>query len=95
MLVSMIQIVIEIPGLESLKEKRRIVKSLKDRISHKYKVSISEVDLLDSLQFAQLGAAKVSNSKKFGETVMQKILTFVEKNIPGRLIDAQIMTERF
>ena len=95
MLVSMIQIVIEIPGLESLKDKRRIVKSLKDRISHKYKVSISEVDLLDSLQFAQLGAAKVSNSKKFGESVMQKILTFVEKNIPGRLIDAQIMTEQF
>ncbi len=44
---------------------------------------------------AQIGAAKVSNSRQFGEKVMQKILTFVEKNIPGRLIDAQIMTERF
>ena len=95
MLVSMIQLVIEIPGTSSLKDKRRVVKSLKDRIANKFKVSISEVDLLDSLQFAQLGAAKVSNSKQFGESVMQKIMNFVEDNIPGRLVDAQIMTERF
>ena len=95
MLVSMIKLIIEIPGATSLKDKRRIVKSLKDRVARKYKVSIAEVDLLDSLKFAQLGAAKVSNSKKFGETVMQKVLTFVEENIPGRLVDAQILTERY
>ena len=91
----MIQFIIEMPHVTSLKDKRRVVKSLKDRIHHKYKVSISEVDLLDSLSFAQIGAAKVTNSKKFGESVMNKILRFVEENISGRLVDAKIMSEYY
>ena len=95
MVVSMIQFIIEMPEVTSIKDKRRIVKSLKDRIHHKYKVSIGEVDLLDSLRFAQIGAAKVTNSRQIGEKVMQKILAFVEENISGRLVDAKIMSEHF
>ena len=95
MVVSMIQFIIEMPEVTSIKEKRRIVKSLKDRVHHRYKVSIGEVDLLDSLRFAQIGAAKVTNSKQFGEKVMHKILAFVEENISGRLVDAKIMSEHF
>ena len=95
MVVSMIQIRIEIPDLHSLKEKRRVVKSLKDRIEHRYRVSVAEVDLQDSLKFAQLGAAKVSHSKTFGESIMHKILTFIEKNVQGRLIDVKIRSAFF
>jgi uncharacterized protein YlxP (DUF503 family) len=91
----MIQVIIEIPGVVSIKEKRRIVKSLKDRIHHKYRVSIAEVDLQDSLGFAQLGVAKVTNSKQFGESIMHKILSFIEDNIPGRLVDAKISSEHY
>jgi uncharacterized protein YlxP (DUF503 family) len=91
----MIQFIIEMPEITSIKEKRRIVNSLKDRIHHRYKVSIGEVDLLDSLRFAQIGAAKVTNSKQFGERIMHKILAFVEENISGRLIDAKIMSEHY
>ncbi len=95
MIVSMIQFIVEMPEVFSIKEKRRIVKSLKDRIQHRFRVSIAEVDLLDSLRFAQIGAAKVTNSKQFGEQVMHKILAFVEENISGRLVDAKIMSEQF
>ena len=95
MVVSMIQVLIEIPDITSIKDKRRILNSLKDRVHHKYKVSVAEVDLQDSLQFAQIGAAKVTNSKQFGESVMHKILTFVEENTPGRLIDAKISSEHY
>ena len=95
MVVSMIQFIIDIPGVTSIKEKRRVVKSLKDRIERKYHVSISETDLQESLRFAQIGVAKVSNSKKFGESIMHKILSFVEENTPGRLVDARVMTEHF
>jgi uncharacterized protein YlxP (DUF503 family) len=95
MIVSMIKCIIELPGISSIKEKRRIVNSLKDRIFHKYKVSISEVDLHDSLSFTQLGVAIVSNSKEFGEKVMNKILLFIEENVPGRLVDSAIMSEAF
>jgi uncharacterized protein YlxP (DUF503 family) len=95
MVVSMIQLIIELPAVQSIKDKRRIVKSLKDRIQQRYKVSIAEVDLQESLRFAQIGAALVSNSKRFVESVMHKILGYVEENTPGRLVDAKIMTEKY
>lgn len=95
MIVSMMQLVIELPDLLSIKEKRRIVKSLKDRVRVKFHVSIAEVDLQDSLSFSQIGAALVSNSKEFGEKVMNKILSFVEDNVPGRVHDVAIRTEQY
>ena len=95
MIVSMIQLIIEIDYIKSKKDKRNTVKSLKDRISNKYKVSISEVDLQDSLNFTQIGAAYVTNSKVHGEKVMHNILNFVEENCPGRIIDVKIMSQAF
>ena len=93
MVVSMLKFIIEIPPISSIKEKRRIIGSLKDKIRIKFKVSAAEVDLQDSYRFAQFGVALVSNSRKYGESVMQKILHFVEANSPGRLNDAKIMSE--
>ena len=95
MVVSMLQFIVEIPPITSIKEKRRIVGSLKDRIRVKFKVSVAEIDLQDSFRFAQFGIALVSNSRKYGESVMQKILRFAEDNSPGRLNDAKIASEIF
>ncbi len=91
----MMQLVIELPDIDSIKEKRRIVKSLKDRIRVKFQVSVAEVDLQDSLSFSQIGMALVSNSKDHGEKVMNKILAFAEDNVPGRVHDVAILTESY
>jgi uncharacterized protein YlxP (DUF503 family) len=95
MVVSMIQVRLELPAIESIKDKRRIVVSLKDQLHKKYRVSVAEVDLQDSLRFAQIGAAYVSNSKRLGETVMQKTLAFVESHFDGRVMDAEIFSESY
>ena len=95
MVVSMIQLILELPDITSIKEKRKIVKSLKDRLRTKYHISAAEVDLQDSLSFAQIGGAVVSNSRSFGESVMQKVLHFVEDEVPGRLQDVKITSEIF
>lgn len=91
----MIQLIIELPENTSIKEKRRIVNSLKSKLQNRYKVSIAEVDLLSSLTFTQIGAAVVSNSKQHGESVMNKTLTFIEDEVPGRIQDVQIYSEFF
>lgn len=91
----MIQVLIEIPGLNSIKEKRRIIKSLKDRLIQKYKISVAEVDRHDSLKFIHIGAALVSNSKVFGESVLQKAFHFIEDNVHGRILDSSILTEKY
>jgi uncharacterized protein YlxP (DUF503 family) len=93
--VSLIRLIIEIPGSLSLKDKRQVVSSLKDKIRRRYRVSVAEVDLQESLTFAELGAAYVSNSRELGEQVMNRILRFVEDNIPGRVSDVQILSERY
>ena len=95
MVVSMLQFRIELPPLESIKDKRRIVVSLKEKLANKFHLSVAEVGDLDSLHFAHLGAALVSNSKTFGESVMQKALAFAEHNCEGALVDAEVMSETY
>ena len=91
----MLQFRIELPPLESIKDKRRIVVSLKEKLSNKFHISVAEVDLMDSLRYGQIGAAVVSNSKSFGESVMQKALAFAEQNCEGALLDAEVFSEMY
>ena len=91
----MLQAIIELFVIHSIKDKRRIVKSLKDKIYSKFRVSIAEVDLKESLTFCHIGIAYVSNSKSFGESVMHKIEDYIEDNVPGRLHDLSIYSENY
>jgi uncharacterized protein YlxP (DUF503 family) len=95
MIVSMIQFRIELPPLQSIKDKRRIVSSLKEKLSNKFPLSVAEVDLQDSMRYAQIGAALVTNSRTFGESLMHKVLRFVENNCEGVLQEAEIFSETF
>jgi uncharacterized protein len=93
MVVSMLDIVFELPESTSLKDKRRVVSSLKTRLRTKFRISCAEVDLLDSIAFAEIGAALVSNSREFGESVMHKALAVVEDEFGIRVHDAQVHSE--
>jgi len=95
MIVSMIQIIFEIPDIGNIKEKRRIIKSIMDKMRKRYRLSAAEVDLQDSLSFCQIGAAIVSNSRSFGETVLQKAFDMIEKENPIRIQDVKIHSEEF
>jgi len=91
----MIQMIFEIPDAGSLKEKRRIVRSVKDKLQRRFHLSAAEVDLQDSITFAQIGGALVSNSKVFGESVLQKAFTMIENEVPVRIQDISIHSEEF
>jgi uncharacterized protein YlxP (DUF503 family) len=95
MIVSMIQIIFQIPEIANIKEKRRVIKSVLDKMRKRYHLSAAEVDLNDSLSFAQIGGALVSNSKTFGETVLQKAFDMVEKETNVRIQDMKIHSEEF
>jgi uncharacterized protein YlxP (DUF503 family) len=93
MVVSILRFTLELPGVASLKEKRQIVQSIKHRIQNKFKITVAEVDLQDSLGFAEIGAAIVSNSRSFGESVLNKALHLAEGHVGGRLRDPEIFSE--
>jgi len=95
MIVSMIQIIFEIPGVANIKEKRRVIKSVLEKMRKRYHLSAAEVDLNDSLSYAQIGGAIVSNSKTFGETVLQKAFDMIEKETHVRIQDMKIHSEEF
>jgi len=95
MIVSMIQMILEIPDAGSLKEKRRVVRSVKDKLQRRFHLSAAEVDLQDSITFAQIGGALVSNSKVFGESVLQKAFAMIENEVPVRIQDINIHSEEF
>jgi uncharacterized protein YlxP (DUF503 family) len=91
----MIQIIFEIPDIDNIKEKRRIIRSVKDKLQRRFHLSAAEVDLQDSLTFAQIGGALVSNSRDFGESVLRKAFEMIERDTPVRIQDVRIHSEEF
>ncbi|HKO92765.1 MAG TPA: DUF503 domain-containing protein [Polyangiaceae bacterium] len=64
MFVGIARIVLQIPGSRSLKDRRRVIKSLKDRMRAKLPVSVAEVGELEQLQIANVGVAVISNESE-------------------------------
>ncbi|NOY09981.1 MAG: DUF503 domain-containing protein [Spirochaetes bacterium] len=93
MVVSIIELIIDIPEARSLKDKRKVIKSIKDRLIRKFKLSVAEVDKQDSIRTAVLAGALVSNSKQHGESVLHKALNLVEDSFPGYLYRTKIFSE--
>lgn len=95
MVVSMLLLIAELGEAGSLKDKRRVISAIKEKLRHRYRLSCAEVDLQDSLRFAQLGAALVSNSREFGEKVLRDAVAFVEDHYDVEIHEAQIHSETY
>jgi len=78
MIVGVCKIELYIPEANSLKAKRKVIKSLKDRVRKKFNVSIAEVELQNLWQRAILGVATVSNDKKQVDAAFSKVISFME-----------------
>ena len=90
MTVGVLQIEFSVTDAMSLKDKRRVVKSIKDRIAHGHNVSIAEVGALDHHRRAILGVAMVANDRKYVEGGLSKLVDFVRTVPQVDLIDYQI-----
>jgi len=90
MIIGSCRIVLEIPGNNSLKGKRMVVRSLKDRLRNRFKVSVAEVEEMDNHQRAVLGVAYVTNSKRHANQVMDQVIGFVESEGRAYLVDYAI-----
>ena len=74
----------------SLKDKRRVVKSIVDRIAHGHNVSIAEVGALDEHRRSILGVAMVSNDARYVEGALSKLVDFVRTAPQVSLVDYRI-----
>lgn len=74
MKLASLTIEIYIPAANSLKDKRSVVKSLIEKCSYKYNISISEVDKHELWRRSVIGIAMISNEYKIIEKTFQQII---------------------
>ena len=77
---------LEVLGAQSLKEKRSVVKSLKDRLHGRFNVSVAETAHQDLWQRAELTACVVATDSRQADSVLQSAHQLVEKEYRARII---------
>ena len=88
--IGLLQIKLFLPGNQSLKGKRHIIKSIKDRVRNQVNISIAEVDEHDAWQQAHIAIVTVGTDHKRVSQVLASAMKLVE-NTPGlEVIDQQI-----
>ena len=81
--VGVITLEIQLPYAHSLKEKRAVVRKMKDRLRARFNVAVAELDHQDVWQQATLGVVSISNSRPLLESVFQQVLAESEKILGG------------
>jgi len=77
-------------GVSSLKEKRRIVKSLISRIRNKFNISVAEIDYNDSHLWAQIGFSITGNDSRVVNSKLDKVFNLADDIGLAQIADTQI-----
>jgi len=77
---------LSLPECRSLKEKRMVVKSLKERLQHRFRVSVAETRHQDVWTRAELTAAVVSTDQRHADSVLDQLDRFVERDGRGIIL---------
>lgn len=81
---------IHVESSHSLKEKRHVVKSLKDRLRDRFNVSVAEIDFLDSWQNSVVAAVTISNDRVHAEQLLQAVEVHAASVLGGALAGSNI-----
>jgi len=87
MIVGTLEVELYLSGSDSLKYKRMIIRSLRDRLRKKFNVSVAETDLNDKWQRARLGLAVVGNSRAYVDEVLQKAFVLIDALPEAEIVD--------
>ncbi len=90
MVVGLCTITLALHGNRSLKGKRRVVKSIKERVRGAFNASVAEVSMLDTLDRAVLGVAIVGNDRAFVNSMVDKVLNRVEGLNTAEIIETNV-----
>ena len=93
MIIGVLTAQLHMQGINSLKEKRGIVKSVIGRLKSRFNISIAEVDHQDSKASAVIAIAIVANETGFINSRFESILSFMQKD--GRFYLGKIERETF
>jgi len=91
MIIGACSINLHMPGNGSLKDKRRILKSVISRVHNEFNVAVAEVDGHDSWTSATLGVACVSTSAAHAHQILEHVVAWIENSrLDATVLDYQI-----
>jgi len=90
MIVAAARITLIIPENDSLKGKRKVVRSLIEKVRHKFEAAVAEVGDNDLWQKAQIGVALVGNDSLLLSTRLSQIMKYMENQHLAEIIDCQV-----
>jgi uncharacterized protein len=89
MVVGTLRIEFRIQDNHSLKGKRKIVRSMVDRLKHRFNASVAEVGSNDNWQWIELGISTVGNDRRHIESSLGNILSFVESLYLAEIVNTE------
>jgi uncharacterized protein len=89
MVVGTLKMEFRIQDNHSLKGKRKIVRSMVDRLKHRFNASVAEVGSNDNWQRIELGISTVGNDRRHIESSLGNIVSFVESLYLAEIVNTE------
>ena len=88
--IAVLTLELHIEYSHSLKDKRHVVKGLKDRLRERFNVSVAEIDGLESWQHSVVAVVTVSSDRKYAEQLLQAVEKDSANTLGGMLTGATV-----
>jgi uncharacterized protein YlxP (DUF503 family) len=88
--VGLLTLELHIPDAQSLKDKRQVLRSLKDKLRREFNVAVAELEHHDTWQRSVVGVVTLSNEEKHVKEVLQKVLDAADGILGSFLINQAI-----
>jgi len=89
-IIGILELEIRLPLANSLKDKRRLLKSLIVRLRNNFNVSVSEIGYQDQWRKALIGIGIVTNETKFAHRILFRIIEYIKNSKEFSLIDSKM-----
>lgn len=90
MVVGTLEVRLALRQCRSLKDKRRVINSLKDRLRRRFNVSVAEVDAQDLRQSATLAVAQVSSDARYVRGSLERALNMIRQCRDAQITDHRV-----
>ncbi len=90
MVVGLLTLEVHLPYAQSLKDKRQVLRSLKDRLRSHFNVAVAEVDHQELWQRATIGVVSVSNEQAYVSRLLENVEEEAERILNGGLTNSEI-----
>jgi uncharacterized protein len=88
--VGLLTIELHIPDAQSLKDKRQVLRSLKDKLRRDFNVAVAELEHHDTWQRSVVGIVTISNEEKHLREVLQKVLDEADRILGSFLVNQAV-----